>query len=174
MKTNTKIIIGLILAATVTRLMPHYPNFTAVGALAFYGAYNSKNLLLSIAALFGTLMLTDVIINNVMYPSGDFVLLNKGSLFIYTGFAAYSFLGLISKNVKQGALMLIAGSMLFFLLSNLGVWMSPYSLFPRTGAGLMSTYVAAVPFYAPELLATALFSTIAHGAHVYFARTANA
>ena len=43
-------------------------------------------------------------------------------------------------------------------LSNLGVWSNPMSGYPKTAAGLWASYIAAIPFYAPELLSTLLFT----------------
>jgi hypothetical protein len=37
-----------------------------------------------------------------------------------------------------------------------------------TWGGLMATYVAAIPFYAPELISTALFSAMAYAAETKF------
>ena len=57
----------LIVLAISTRLIPHYPNFTAVGAAAIFGGAMFKNsfkaFLIPIAALF----LSDIILNNIVY-----------------------------------------------------------------------------------------------------------
>ena len=55
---KTMVLIGIILLAAFTRLIPHWPNFTAIGAVAlFSGAYFDKKYLafvLPFAALFIT------------------------------------------------------------------------------------------------------------------------
>ena len=37
MTPKNKVLIGLVIAALISRIAPHYPNFTAMGALAFMG-----------------------------------------------------------------------------------------------------------------------------------------
>ena len=166
--TKNKVLVGLIIVALVSRIAPHYPNFTAMGALAFFGASRIKSIWGSLALVVATMMITDLIINNLIYPTGEFVLMYSGSLFTYAGFAAYALLGRKATNMKDGSALLVGGSVAFFLISNLGVFLSAYSLFPVTWGGLIATYAAAVPFYAPELISTALFSAMAYAAETKF------
>jgi hypothetical protein len=89
-------------------------------------------------------------------------------LFTYAGFAAYALLGRYASNAKNSAAFLIMGSLAFFMLSNLGVFFSAFNMFPQTVGGLIATYTAAIPFYAPELISTALFSVLAYAAETKF------
>ena len=164
MTPKTKIFAGLILLAFVSRIVPHYPNFTAMGALAFYGAFSMKRLAVTVTAVVATMMASDLIINNLIYPTDTFVFMYVGSIYTYIGFAAYSLIGHFSKSNAKAGLGLVAGSLVFFTISNLGVWASTTALYPDNAAGLLATYIAAIPFYAPELLSTALFSAVAYGA----------
>lgn len=168
MTTKNKVLLGLIIVGMVSRIVPHYPNFTAMGALAFFGASRIKSIWGSLALVFTTMMITDLVINNLIYPTGEFVLMYSGSFFTYTGFAAYALLGRKATNMKNGSALLLGGSVAFFLLSNFGVFLSAYSVFPMTWGGLMATYAAAIPFLAPELISTALFSTMAYAAETKF------
>src|SRR6056300_1982627 len=168
MMTKNKVLLGLIIVALVSRIAPHYPNFTAMGALAFFGASRIKSLWGSLALVVATMMISDLVINNLIYPTGEFVLMYSGSLFTYAGFAAYALLGRYASNGKNTAGLMLLGSLSFFLLSNLGVFFSAFSLFPQNIGGLMATYAAAIPFYAPELISTALFSALAYAAETKF------
>jgi hypothetical protein len=49
----------------------------------------------------------------------------------------------------------------FFILSNAATW-AVYDFYPKTFAGLMASYVAAIPFYRPQgdLMYAALFFSI--------------
>ena len=174
MTANNKVFIGLLIAAFVSRIAPHYPNFTAMGALAFVGASQSRSLFKTIALSFAVLMASDLLINNLIYPSGSFVLMYKGSIWTYAGFIVYAVAGHYAKSGAKGIVALITGSVGFFLLSNLGVFLSEFSLFPRTTSGLVATYAAGLPFYAPELISTALFSAIAYAAEIKLVATAKA
>ena len=126
------------------------------------------------ALMAGTMMATDLILNNIVYPSGEFVFMYAGSIFTYLGFAAYSITGYFSKSRKTAALGLIVGSLAFFAISNFGVWASALSPYPKTETGLLAAYTAAIPFYAPELLSSFLFSAIAGYAESKVAATAKA
>ena len=174
MNSKSKVITALVVVAVFSRLLPHYPNFTAMGALAFFSAFSGKNFGKSLALMAGTMMFTDVILNNIIYPTGEFVFMYAGSIFTYVGFAAYTLTGYLSKSRKGAALGLIVGSLLFFAISNFGVWFSPLSAYPKTVTGLLSAYTAAIPFYAPELLSSFLFSALAACAESRVRATAKA
>ena len=109
MTANNKVFIGLLIAAFVSRIAPHYPNFTAMGALAFVGASQSRSLFKTIALSFAVLMASDLLINNLIYPSGSFVLMYKGSLFTYAGFALYAIAGRYAQAGSKGIVALIVG-----------------------------------------------------------------
>ena len=64
MTTKNKVLLGLIVVAVVSRIIPHYPNFTAMGALAFFGASRIKSIWGSLALVIATMMITDLVINN--------------------------------------------------------------------------------------------------------------
>ncbi|MCV6603914.1 MAG: hypothetical protein OIF34_01315, partial [Porticoccaceae bacterium] len=53
----------------------------------------------------------------------------------------------------------LGGSVLFFVLTNFGVWLSG-AMYPMTPSGLMACYVAAIPFFHNTLIATALYSAL--------------
>ena len=49
----------------------------------------------------------------------------------------------------------LASATSFFLLSNFAVWIGSV-MYPHTAAGLGACYVAAIPFYANDLISTAI------------------
>ena len=110
MTANNKVLIGLVIAALISRIAPHYPNFTAMGALAFMGAHQNRSLFKMIALTFGVLMVTDVFINNLIYPSGSFVLMYKGSIWTYAGFIVYAVAGHYAKSGAKGIVVQFFGS----------------------------------------------------------------
>ena len=73
--TKNKVLLGLIIVALASRIAPHYPNFTAMGALAFFGASRMKSIWGSLAVVVGAMMISDLVINNLIYPTGEFVLM---------------------------------------------------------------------------------------------------
>src|ERR1019366_10675544 len=57
----------------------------------------------------------------------------------------------------------LASSVLFFLLTNFGVWAFE-SLYPKTLEGLIACYVAAIPFFQNTLQSDLFFTAVLFGA----------
>lgn len=163
-------ILTLIAVAAFSRLIPHAPNFTAVGAIALFSGAKLvsdwKAFLIPVAALW----LSDLFINNIVYAQyyDSFMLFTGG--FVYM--ASALFLGVIvgrlllqtpSFTKVVGASLL--SSILFFLISNFGVWISVSSTYPHNAAGLLMCYEAAIPFFRNELVATLMYSGVFFGAY---------
>ncbi len=66
-----------------------------------------------------------------------------------------------------------AGSVLFFLWTNLGVWLAE-DLYPRTAQGLWACYVAAVPFFRGTLLGDLIYTAVLFSAFALLTRPAAA
>src|SRR6266699_6393928 len=120
-------LISIILAASLSRLLPHPPNMTSVTAVALFGgAYFSDRRLAFLVPL-AALFLSDLVLG--FYHHMEIV---------YASFALIVFIGLwLQKN--RSALPIagaaLAGSVLFFVLTNFGVW-AEGSLYPITLDGL--------------------------------------
>ena len=127
-----------ILAAAALRLVPHPPNFAPIGAIAlFSGAYLDRRPLAFLAP-FAALALSDAILG--FYPE---------VVFVYLSVAAIVLIGWTLSKRKTalhiGAAAL-ASSVLFYLVTNFGVWLL-MDYYPQTPAGLLACYVAAIPFF---------------------------
>jgi len=66
------------------------------------------------------------------------------------------------KSVSAIAGCVLAGSVIFFLLTNFA-WWAGYDLYPHTLAGLMLSYEAAIPFFHWTLLGDIFFATVLFG-----------
>jgi hypothetical protein len=77
-----------------------------------------------------------------------------GSLIIIT---AMGFLLNSGVTLKNGTIATIGGSLLFFLVTNFGVWASG-SFYPKTVEGLISCYVAGIPFFGNTLAGSVFYS----------------
>lgn len=142
----------LIIIGFVARLLPHAANFTPVGAVALFGgAHLPKHL--AIALPLGVMALSDLVI-------GFYTPTVMAS--VYLGFVVYGLAGLwIRKqySIKRIMLAALAASIFFFLLTNAAVWaFTP--LYPKSGAGLLESYLAALPFFRNSLLGD-IFYTVA-------------
>jgi hypothetical protein len=67
----------------------------------------------------------------------------------------------------------IASATSFFLLSNFVVWVGG-GMYPHSAAGLAACYVAALPFYANDLISTGVLSAVLFGLPVVAAKLAEA
>jgi hypothetical protein len=64
----------------------------------------------------------------------------------------------------------LASSILFFLLTNFGVWAFG-SLYPKTLEGLLACYVAAIPFFQNTLQGDLFFSVVLFGGFALLERS---
>jgi len=149
----------VLLLAVLSRILPHAfgttsVGFTAVGGgLLFFGARRGR--WHTIAAVLA-LMATDYYLTTFVY---SFPFHASAYLVTWAWYGAVCLLGhemLQGKPrmVRVGAAVL-ASSTSFFLLSNFMVWIGG-GLYPHTASGLAACYVAAIPFYANDVMSTAI------------------
>jgi hypothetical protein len=155
MSSNMKMAIGviLVLAAAFSRLIPHPMNFAPITAIALFGGmYFDKRFapILPLAAL----MISD-------YFLGFY----EGIVWVYSGFLLISVLGMFAARKRSFAVITgstVAGSILFFVITNFGVWQSGV-LYPLTMTGLTECYIAAVPFFRNALVGDLFYSGVLFG-----------
>ena len=147
--------IGLILILALAKLIPHPPNFTPIIAVAIMSGYFFRNIYLSFAILLISMLLADVFIG--FYNNMLFVYL---SLFLI----AFVFFKISKKiNFKNLFVYSFIGSLIFFIISNFGVWAlgSPGAYDVAYGKnlnGLVECYILAIPFFVNTFLSTLIFS----------------
>jgi len=141
-----KISIGVISVLLFTRLIPHPPNFTSLIALSFYipALFGIKYIIIVLFAFF----LSDLIIG-----FHQVLLFTWGSVVI---------IGLISKYFKnkifKRALGVFFAAVIFFIISNFGVWLN--GSYGYTLEGLIQCYTLALPFFKYSIISTILCSII--------------
>ena len=141
-----KISLGIFLILTVSRFIPHPPNFTTLLALSFYlpALFGIKYIFPIILSFF----FTDVIIgfyNLVFFTFGSVILIGLISKYFYKTFFLRIFGAFLS-------------SILFYIITNYGVWILggyEFSIY-----GLMQSYIMAIPFFKYTLLSTIMFSLV--------------
>ena len=141
-----KITIGVLIVLSASRFIPHPPNFTSLLALSFYipAVFGLRYIPVVVLALF----FTDLIIgfhSTMLFTSGSIILI-----------------GLISKYFNKSIIFRIfgafIGAVIFFLVSNFGVWLGGsygYDL-----SGFLTCYILAIPFFGYSVLSTLIFSVI--------------
>ena len=147
--------ISLILILAFARLIPHPPNFTPIIAVALISGYFFKNINLSLLILLVAMLLSDL-----------FIGFYENMIFVYASLLLITFVfHKISKKINYKNLFIycFAGSLIFFIFSNFGVWAlgSPGVLdvaYERNISGLVECYILAIPFFGNTFLSTLIFA----------------
>lgn len=171
-KKSVLVISVLIIIAALSRLMPHTPNFTPIGATALFGAaYFTKKywaILIPLIALWAS----DLILNNVFYAQwyDGFAWMTTGFLWIIGAFTLIAILGMIvlKKDINPANLLMtsFSASSIFFLVTNFGSWMSS-AIYPKTAEGLMACYTAGVPFFWNTVAGDLFYVAVLFGAYEF-------
>lgn len=77
-------------------------------------------------------------------------------LFSVTIYFAYVAIGLVSKKLPIGYTSGIAGSIIFFVITNCN-YLYVDSFYPKTIDGAIDSYIAGIPFFFPTLLSTVFY-----------------
>ena len=153
-KARLAALLVAIFAAAAMRLLPHPPNFSPIAAMAlFSGAYLPKRVLAFVAP-FAALLLSDAVLG-----------FYAGMNFVYFSFALTVLIGWAVASRKTPLMIggaAIASSVLFFVLTNFGMWLFS-GFYPLTSAGLIACYVAAIPFFQNTLVGDLFFTTLLFG-----------
>jgi len=139
------IIVALILFAIATRLVPHPPNFTPIGAIGlFAGCYLTMKRFWIVPLV--ALLFSDYLIG-FYHPISMFS--------VYISFAISAFIGRLFLHNKLTTLRVggfaFVSATQFFVITNLGVWFTGM-MYPMSLSGLIDCYVMAIPFYGNTLL----------------------
>lgn len=143
---------GLIILGAAARLAPHPPNFTPTGALAFFAGNKISGWR---AFLFPLAILA---ISDAFWGWHSLLPL------VYASFALTTLLGRrMGQSWPARLAGLSLGSIIFFVITNLGVWAFS-NMYPQTGEGLAACYAAALPFFRNELAANFLYGSAFYAA----------
>ena len=150
----------LVILAAFSRLVPHWPNVTAVGALAlFSGARLRRGA--SFAIPLAAMALSDLLID---FGSGR-PLLTPVRAAVYGGFAATVLLGRFLQHrsgIARLAALSLSSSVIFFAVTNLAMWVEG-GIYPRSASGLAACYVAALPFFRNEIFGDLAWTAVLFG-----------
>lgn len=142
---------GLVFLGVLSRLTAHAWNFTMMGGLALFAGAFFKRQWVSAAVVFGALLISDAVIGFHSQMPG-----------VYLSFGLMALMGALLLSKPSSRLTVLstslAGSLVFFLMSNFFVWLEG-SLYPQTWNGLVQCYIMAEPFYRTQLLSD-MISTV--------------
>ena len=148
---RTLLALVLILLAAGLRIAPHPWNFTPVGAMAVFGGAAIKDRRL--ALLFPLLAL---------FVGDIFIGFHKLIPIVYASFLINVAIGLYLRDrrtVTRISLATLAGAFQFFLITNFAVWQF-LGGYPHTASGLLTCYIAGIPFFWNTLAGDALYATL--------------
>ena len=158
------VVFSVILVAAILRLLPHWPNFTPIAAMALFAGTFFDRKQFAFAIPIAAMFISDLVIG-----------LHANMPAVYLGFAITVLIGMsIRKKISVGSVVLasLSSAVIFFLITNFSSWLaSPY--YPQTVAGLVECYAAGLVFFRDttngfsffmnDLLGTTFFSAVFYG-----------
>ena len=174
MQNNFWLLCLVVFFAALTRLLPHPANFTAVGAIALFGGTYFNNKRTAFLIPMAAMLLSDMFIE-IFYLAGIWNIKGFHDTLIYV-YAAFALTVSVGFWVKQNVsfFRVIAGGLiattLFFLITNFAVWLSGYYGF--TKEGLITCYIAAIPFHRNTLIGDFVYIAILFGSFEYLKNAA--
>jgi hypothetical protein len=146
----------IVLAAAVSRLLPHPYNFTPIAAIALFSGAEFERKPLAFLVPLAALLISDAIIG--FYAAGEM-------LVTYVAFAAIVCIGFAIRGRDSFipvAFATLASAVVFFLITNCTFFMNP-SLYPQNFDGLMQGYIAGLPFFRNTLTSDIFYSALLFG-----------
>jgi hypothetical protein len=141
-----------------------------VGSVALFGGAKLRGwqaFLVPIAAM----LVTDPIRS---WLEGSYSAYSWATLVIYSCFLINVFLGRIflrnSSSPWRIASVAAAGSVQFFVITNLYEWWNGLSLYPHSWSGLLECYTAALPFFGRTLLSDLFYSAVLFSVYALLSR----
>ena len=168
MKSNKAyFLFGILILAALSRIIPHPFNFAPFGGMALLGAAKLKESWKAWLLPVTSIWISDLVLNNTIYAGFFDGIVIFSHSFIWTA-AAMMLIVLLgkvilkkvrTKNIMFGAL---AASVIFFLVSNFGVWMQGF-MYPKTIAGLLACYGAGIEFFQFTIAGDLFYSLVLFG-----------
>lgn len=161
-QTARPLAVGLIVLGALIRVTQAL-NFAPVGALSLFAGARLRGWRAYLLPL-ALMAITDPIVGGYSFATP----------FVYASFLIAVWIGSKLRHTENplwigtGA---VAGSTQFFLITNFASWLSMSHIYPRSFGGLVSCYVAGIPFYGRTLASDILYAGILFGLHAWLSRT---
>ncbi|NTU47327.1 hypothetical protein HGA88_06935 [Candidatus Roizmanbacteria bacterium] len=161
---NSKLFVffTLLIVGIASRLVPHEPNFVAVGAVSMVaGYYFSKKVALLLPA--SIMIISDCVLGfhaTMPWVYGSFIAIALGSHLLKN-----------KLHITNVIALSFASSFAFFVTTNFGVWIAT-ELYMKNFSGLVECYYYALPFFRNTVLSDLFYSGIFFSA-IYFAQNKN-
>ena len=156
-ENKNKLILAIVMVvmAAGMRLVPHFPNFTPIAAMALFGGAYFSDKKLSFAVPFLAMILSDLVLgfHSTMWA-------------VYLSFAAIVGIGFLLRDknsVVKTAGAALASSILFFVVTNFAVWLAG-GFYSMDMTGLVQCYTAAIPFFQYNVIGDLFYAGLMFGA----------
>ena len=147
-------LLSAIAGAALLLLVPHPPNFSPIDAMAlFSGAYLGRRGIAFVAPL-AALLLSDLVLG---FYNGMATVYATVALIVVVGWWVSS-----NRTPLRIGAAAILGSALFFVLTNLGMWLFS-GFYPVTYLGLVACFTAAIPFLQNTIAGDLFYAVLLFG-----------
>jgi hypothetical protein len=145
----------LITILVISRIIPHIPNIAPIAAMSLFAGAKLPFRYAVIIPL------------GAMAVSDYFLGYHSTMLFVYGSFLVIAYIGRLMRSNKSpwkiiGASLI--SSLLFFIVTNLGVFLAG-DIYPRTVAGLVECYLAALPFFRNTIIGDVVYTGVFFGGY---------
>lgn len=147
--------LALVAVGVICRVVPHPWNFAPIGAIALFGGARFERREFGILVPLMTMLIGDV-----------FIGFHSAMPVIYATYALIAVIGMFLRERESvpaiGGCALLS-STLFFITTNFDVW-ARGTTYAKTASGLVTCYVAAIPYFGNTIASDLLFTAIFFGA----------
>ena len=139
--------VGLILALSISRLIPHPSNFTPILAAGVFAGFYFRNFILSIFIVISSMFIGDLVIG-----------FHSTMIFTYSSLILAVAIGLLIKkfNFKEILFSGLSSSVVFFAVTNFGSWLI-LEMYEKNFSGLLQSYFMGIPFFHNTLISTLVY-----------------
>lgn len=160
----TLFVAGAALIRVIFSYIPEFSNFSPVAAMALFGGYYLRDRKVAFSLPLLIMLLSDAALEMAHrlgwreYPG-----FHPAMPFVYAGFLSVVALGGFLKNARPFTLLAgsLLSSLLFFIISNFGVWTT--GNYPSSWDGLIACYTAAIPFFRFTIAGDLFFVVVMFG-----------
>lgn len=142
--------LAVLLGAVLMRLIPHVPNMAPIGALALFSGFMMPH----VGGFF--LPLTAMVISDIFLGFHATIPYIYGSFILITGIGYLLHKKITPLRVGFGSL---AGSILFFIITNFGVWITS-SMYEKNIGGLLKSYMMGLPFFRNTVIGDLFYNAV--------------
>ena len=142
--------VGLILVLSFSRLIPHPSNFTPILAVGVFAGFYFRNFILSLFIVISAMFISDLVIG-----------LHSTMIFTYSSLILAVAIGLLIKKFNFKAILLsgLSSSVIFFVVTNFGSWLT-LEMYEKNLSGLLHSYFMGIPFFHNTLISTLIYLVV--------------